>query len=448
MKIKREFDRLTLLIILLFSVIPLLTIITHNNLVILASFVLVILVMIFIRKTVNDKLIQPILNISHKSYLMSSGKLDTEISVDSNDELSDLANNINLLAGSLREKIRVLEKSIQREQRVVRELAILNEFIGYVSSELNFESILRKLIEKTRDLMKAEAGVIILFQPDRTKSFLSTSDFIDEQFIKEMLSVDSGGLARIIAEQKPIRNNNVSISLSNGNEIRNFIALALHSTTDLQCLLIMLNRDAGFSQEDEDSFLNFAFQAFQTISLQTELAKLATTDGLTGLYNHRVFQDRLSEEILRAERYKSKLFLLIIDIDHFKRFNDTYGHQTGDAVLKTMAGIIKDSIRKVDFAARYGGEEFVLILPETDCGHTYKVAERIRRAVMDYPFHLKDGTMAALTVSVGVACFPEDSAEKEDLIGKADAALYFAKDFGRNRVCLYRDICESEEIRQ
>jgi len=445
MKIKREFDRLTLLIVLLFSVIPVLAIVTHNNLVILISFILVILVMVFIRKTVNTKLIQPVLDISHKSYLMSSGELDTEITVTSNDELSDLANNINLLAGTLREKIKVLEESIQREQRVVRELAILNEFIGYISSELNFETILRKLIEKTKDLMKAENGVIILFQPDRTKFFLSTDEVIDEQFIKEMLSVDSGGLARIIAEQKPIRNNNISFSLPNGNEIRNFIALSLHSTTDLQCLLIMMNRDGGFSRDDEDSFLNFSFQAFQTISLQNELAKLATTDGLTGLNNHRMFQDRLSEEIDRARRYKSKLFLLIIDIDHFKRFNDTYGHQTGDDVLKTMAKIIKESIRKVDFAARYGGEEFVLILPETDCGHTYKVAERIRRAVMDYPFHLKDGTMAGLTVSIGVACFPEDSEEKEDLIRKADTALYFAKGLGRNKVCLYRDICESEE---
>ncbi|NOZ24636.1 MAG: diguanylate cyclase [Nitrospirae bacterium] len=445
MKIQREFDRLTLLVILLFSVIPVLAIITHNNLVIAISFILVILVMIFIRKTINTKLIQPILDISHKSYLISSGRLDTEISVTTNDELAELAANINLLAGSLREKIRVLEESIQREQRVVRELAILNEFIGYVSSELNFEAILNKLIEKTKDLMKAQDGVIILFQPDRTKTFLSTDELIDEQFIKEMLSVDSGGLARIIAEQKPIRNNNISFRLQNGHEIRNFMALSLHSATDLQCLLIMMNRKGGFSQDDEDSFLNFAFQAFHTISLQNELAKLATTDGLTGLHNHRVFQDRLSEEIQRAERYKSKLFLLLIDIDHFKRFNDTYGHQTGDDVLRMMAKIIKESIRKVDFAARYGGEEFVLILPETDCGHTFKVAERIRRAVMDYPFTLKDGSKAGLTISIGVACFPEDSAEKEDLIRKADTALYFAKGLGRNKVCLYRDICESVE---
>ncbi|HEB75098.1 MAG TPA: diguanylate cyclase [Nitrospirae bacterium] len=445
MKIQREFDRLTLLIVLLFSVIPVLSILTHNNLVVASSFVLAILIMIFIRKTINARLIQPILDISRKSYLISSGRLDTEIIVETNDELAELARNINLLAGSLREKIRVLEESVQREQRVVRELAILNEFIGYVSSELNFEAILNKLIEKTRDLMRAQDGVVILFQPDRTKTFLSTDELLNEQLIKDMLSVDSGGLARIIAEQKPIRNNDISFRLSNGNEIRNFIALSLNSPTELQCLLIIMNKDGGFSQDDEDSFLNFAFQAFHTISLQNEIAKLATTDGLTGLNNHRMFQDRLSEEIQRAERYKSKLFLLLIDIDHFKRFNDTYGHQTGDDVLRTMAQIIKGSIRKVDFAARYGGEEFVLILPETDCGHTFTVAERIRKAVMDYPFNLKDGTKAGLTVSIGVACFPEDSAEKEDLIRKADTALYFAKGLGRNKVCLYRDICEPEE---
>ncbi len=445
MKIKKEFDRLTVLIILLFSVIPLLALATDNNIVIVISFVLVILVMLFLRSVVNTRLIQPILDISRMSYLMASGELDQEIKISSNDELSDLADNINLLAGSLREKIKTLEKSVQKEQRVVRELAILNEFIGYVSSELNFETILRKLIEKTRDLMKAEEGVIILFRPDRTKTFLSTDEQIDEQTIRELLSVDSGGLAKIVAEQKPIRNNDVSFVLPDNKVIRNFIALSLHSTTDLRCFLVMINRKSGFTQEDEDTYLNFAFQAFQAISLQNELANLATTDGLTGLFNHRAFQDRLSEEIRRAERYKSKLFLLMIDIDNFKSFNDTYGHQTGDEVLKTIARIISENIRVVDFAARYGGEEFVLILPETDCRHTYKVAERIRRAVMDYPFHIKGCSNVSLTVSIGVSCYPEDATEKEDLTRKADRALYFAKGLGKNRVCLYREICEAEE---
>jgi len=197
--------------------------------------------------------------------------------------------------------------------------------------------------------------------------------------------------------------------ISESLKVRNFIALPIRSTAEIEGLVIIFNRDNGFMNEDEDSLFNFAFQSFYIIALQNKLAMLATTDGLTGLYNHRTFQDRLSEELIRAERYNKSIILLLLDIDHFKRFNDTYGHQTGDEVLKTIAKIIRGNTRKVDFPARYGGEEFVIILPESDCEHARVIAERIRTAVMEYPFYVKDGSRVQLTVSIGISCFPKDA---------------------------------------
>lgn len=397
---------------------------------------LTLLISIFIiRNLVKRKAIEPIQEISRLSYEMAEGKLDSEIKVTSRDELEDLANNFNLMARILREKLKTLEETISKEQRIVRELAILNDFVGYASSETNFDVVLRRFVEIARDLLRAEAGAMYLIEPDGSRQFLSTEKTLTGEKISILLSHQP---EHLIESQTPVIKNGLSID-SDGKRINNLLALPVRSATEMECLLLLINKGNDFTIEDEDSLFNFAFQSFYIISLQHKLAMLATTDGLTGLYNHRTFQTRLSEELLRAERYNKSIILLLLDIDHFKRFNDTYGHQTGDEVLKIIAKIIKGNTRKVDFPARYGGEEFAVILPESDCNNAMIVAERIRNAVMEYPFYVKDGSRIQLTVSIGISCFPKDATQKEDLIKKADTALYNAKNSGRNRVCLFSD---------
>lgn len=163
------------------------------------------------------------------------------------------------------------------------------------------------------------------------------------------------------------------------------------------------------------------------------LEELSNTDGLTGLFNHKYFQYRLEQELSLSKRYKPPLSLLMFDIDHFKKFNDTYGHQAGDAVLAQLAKLVKTGLRKVDIPARYGGEEFAIILPHTPKEGAHLVAERIRNDVENFHFGLDGGEPLRATISVGVACFP-DFADKDDLIRAADQALYRAKEAGRNRV--------------
>ncbi|UCG79497.1 MAG: diguanylate cyclase [Nitrospirota bacterium] len=166
------------------------------------------------------------------------------------------------------------------------------------------------------------------------------------------------------------------------------------------------------------------------------LKELSIRDSLTGLNNHRYFQEALSIEIIRSRRYEHHFSLIMIDIDHFKKYNDTYGHPAGDVLLKEISNIFKERIRKSDLAARYGGEEFVLILPETSKQNAISVAENIREQVEQHVFSGSNAQPESrVTVSIGVAGFPEDGDNASALIKYADDSLYKAKAQGRNTLC-------------
>ncbi|MCG8421664.1 MAG: diguanylate cyclase [Proteobacteria bacterium] len=167
------------------------------------------------------------------------------------------------------------------------------------------------------------------------------------------------------------------------------------------------------------------------------LAQLAVTDGLTQLYNHRHFHERLALEVERSIRNGLPLSLFMIDVDHFKHYNDQHGHPAGDDVLRQLARLMTNGRRANDFCARYGGEEFCVVLVDTPKLTAVKVAERLRERVDQHPFpkrELQPG--GRLSVSIGVATFPEDADGAESLISAADRALYAAKRSGRNRVLL------------
>lgn len=165
------------------------------------------------------------------------------------------------------------------------------------------------------------------------------------------------------------------------------------------------------------------------------LADLAMRDGLTKLLNHRTFYTLLEKEVARTRRYEKQLSLLMLDIDHFKRVNDTYGHVAGDMILAGLSGVVSDQVRNVDSACRYGGEEISVILPETGMEAAALVAERIRSAIEGQRFDIGQGQSIAITVSIGVASLPAQETSVEKLVAVADKALYEAKEGGRNRVC-------------
>lgn len=162
--------------------------------------------------------------------------------------------------------------------------------------------------------------------------------------------------------------------------------------------------------------------------------KLATIDGLTELYNHRYFQETLKKQIEISKRYEQPFSLIIIDIDFFKKFNDTYGHQAGDAVLRQVAQTLKRNSRTTDFVCRYGGEEMSIILPNTTAEEALFNANRINKAVAEREFQLNSTETGKVTISVGVATYPDNAETAQELIEIADKGLYWAKEHGRNQV--------------
>lgn len=195
----------------------------------------------------------------------------------------------------------------------------------------------------------------------------------------------------------------------------------------------------GVGQEDRDKFLILCHQfalALRRIKLYKDIELLAITDSLTEVHTRRYFMDRFEEEIGRASLRKRQLSLVMIDVDHFKGFNDQYGHLTGDRILKRIGQIIRENIREIDIAGRYGGEEFSVVLPETDLDGAILAAERIRSAAESAVIQAYD-QVVKVTVSLGVATFPEGGANMDELIDNADWALYRAKSLGRNRTIVF-----------
>ena len=195
-------------------------------------------------------------------------------------------------------------------------------------------------------------------------------------------------------------------------------------------------RDSKIPENDIqalESVADILATATQNARYVDRVRQLAYRDGLTGVFNRRYFESRLVDDVTRAARYGGGVSVLMIDLDHFKKINDDFGHMLGDDVLRTVSGLFVRYLRKVDVVCRYGGEEFAIVLPATQGASAAAVANKLRRAVASHHF---PGVPYPVTVSVGVSEFPSNGITRDDIVRAADAALYEAKEGGRNRVCL------------
>jgi diguanylate cyclase (GGDEF)-like protein len=222
-------------------------------------------------------------------------------------------------------------------------------------------------------------------------------------------------------------------------EMREFCVAPLRLGKHVHGVLAAAGQHSAFTAGDADLVASTADQislALERYRFLAVVQRQASVDDLTGLYNHRFLIDSLAQQVALAERLGTPLTILMLDIDHFKALNDTHGHHAGDLALITFAQTVLGSVRRADLAARYGGEEFVVLMPNTSAREAFGVAEKIRLAVAATNVELPDRPPVRVTVSVGVAAYPEDTSAASELFALADGALYQAKRTGRDRTCM------------
>jgi len=362
----------------------------------------------------------------------------------------------------LKEKIAQLEQELEQSKEHATTLGNLLEkklneiYIHYhisrtIASLVDLQEMIRQVTGIIKKALPFERVSVYLLDPHREKLELIFFSGLDVQK-KITLKMGEGTPGRIVESGEHVHIHDLSIFYDTFNDFIHYpdeekhdgsyigIALKVHNATI--GVIGMDNQEKfGLTVDDMDFMAILSHQlaaGIEKSQLFDTIQQISQHDGLTGLYNHRMFQERLSSEVSRRSRTQKPLSLIMLDIDHFKQFNDNFGHQAGDSVLKQLAGIMLRQSRSdsIDLCCRYGGEEFMIIMPEQEIHNAVMVADRLRKAVESHPFTVReDKPSASVTISLGVAGISGDEdVSPEELVKKADEALYLSKRNGRNRV--------------
>lgn len=324
-------------------------------------------------------------------------------------------------------------------------LEMIYDNLRSIASNLDVEGIIEESMRIMGEILAYPASALLLSGPNNNLIYRGRSIAGQSNFHLKALDKDKNKLLQLVFEQgEPVRVMDIA-SRDDYQALRKtthsvmLVPMISHGKTKGVILAESPDPDA-FSSKDEKAVVvvaRAAAMALDNAMLHKKTEELTITDELTGIYNYRYFTQKLKEEQRRASRYDLPLSLVMLDIDWFKKFNDTYGHEVGNIVLKGMTSVVKKCIRDVDVFARYGGEEFSVILPQTPKVEAARIGERIREAVEQATFGGRDGVpKLKVTVSVGITSFPENGKPYDELLSLADQALYRAKGAGKNLVCV------------
>jgi diguanylate cyclase (GGDEF)-like protein len=350
---------------------------------------------------------------------LGGGDFSTPVPTEGHDEFAELGQEFNAMAGQLESRLEDLRRERARLQESVRRIG------ETVASNLDRDALLEIVVRTAVDAVSAGAGRATAREAPGSplKQHAAAGDvrrFHEVIRAVEALSLESGEPAATEEDGR------AALAHPYGPEDGTVFGL-----------VSVARQGAAFTADERELFHYLAAQAsvsIENVDLHELVARQAVTDDLTGLFNHRRFQEVVTTEIERARRFEQPLGLVMLDIDDFKEVNDTYGHQQGDVVLREVARVLHDSSREIDEPARYGGEELAVALPQTDLEGAHLLAERVRAGIAALELPRLDGEgVIKVTASFGVAAMPESAGGKEDLIAAADAALYKAKGAGKNR---------------
>ncbi len=354
----------------------------------------------------------PVSVLSNGARAISNGDLELNLPVFAKDELGELSTIFNQMTRRLRNRL--------------TELTVLYNLTQKASSTHSQREIFELAAENLQQHLNAESAGTVWVGRAGNENDLYLSENLEQKISEAIKSCARTALKTIREVTEVDSDGRHILSLPLSFEDRKFGAIYLIFSPD------RFKNNQGFS-DDEKNFMNTLRHHLGLIIENQRLFEEAITDSLTKLYLRRFFLAALDKEISRAKRYQLDLGILLLDIDNFKKFNDTYGHQAGDHVLHETAQRLVENIRAVDTPGRYGGEEIALLLPQTGIKETYIVAERIRKSIENAEYNFRNASMK-VTVSIGISSLHMRNVSMEQLIEEADQALYAAKSKGRNQV--------------
>jgi diguanylate cyclase (GGDEF)-like protein len=370
---------------------------------------------------VSRRLQSEIQRLLEAAQRLGAGDFSVTVPTDGDDEFAQLGQEFNKMARQLQARLEELQTERERLQESIRRVG------QSVAAGLDRVGVLEIVVQTAVEGVSAAAGRATMRGPDdRLQEVARTGEpesFRRALHAAEAAVIDAGQVAEIqvggaSALAAPLGANEA------GDQVIGIVSVA--------------RGDHAFTATERELFAYLTNQAsvsVENVDLHETVQRQAVTDELTGLFNHRRFQEVMSVEVERARRYGHEMGLIMLDIDNFKQVNDTYGHLQGDLVLREVARVLRQSSREIDEPARYGGEEMAVALPQTDLEGAYQFAERVRRSVEELRLPLPSGEGALkVTASFGVASLATaDHADKDALVAAADGALYEAKRAGKNR---------------
>lgn len=384
--------------------------------------------------------------------VLEGERLEGVITMDSSHQSyfpADVPQMLESFAAQMSETIRMARLANEREETGL-EFQAFHHASQVLSSMIDFEEIIRKLHSLCLEIVKSDFTAIAVAQSETLFSLYQwaySSEDADVQILSDLPHDGTTWVSWFLKNrEEPLILSETQMKLqgmpifTHDERMEPFVTyMAIpmrHQNRCIGAVILAAEQSDAFTSHQARILSILCIQAavsLENASILKTMETLAITDGLTGLFNHRYFQDAFDRELERASRQKQELSLLLLDIDHFKSLNDNYGHPAGDFVLKNLSAILRSNARKIDILARYGGEEFAALLPGINAKNARKTAERWRKAIQRTTLKWEKKSFA-ITISMGFAVFSEDATDKKSLIDKADKALYFAKEQGRNQV--------------
>lgn len=324
------------------------------------------------------------------------------------------------------------------ERRRAQQLEAINAVAQQTTAVLDLDELLTVVCRLLLEWFRIDHAAVLLCESDNLRVRAYEGRLTPKVAMGAILPAGTGLAARALGQGKSLVENDVT-------GVNDYFPGFVETRSEVCVPLVFFGEKLGvlaldsaakdaFEPDDMqplESVADICAAAIQNANYFERMRQLAYVDGLTGIHNRRFFEMRIVEELERASRFQGRMSIIMVDIDHFKRLNDEFGHLLGDEVLRGVAGILKQQLRKMDMVCRYGGEEFAVVVPETTGDNAVTVAEKLRRQIECYPF---PGVPRPVTISCGVADYPTHGTSRDEVVAAADGALYMAKQAGRNRV--------------